>query len=118
MSRTLSIKHGSRGTGDWASGWHLVTIHSAKYSDWEGNKFLNLTFKDYPENFNLRLYAKIGTNGEEFVIGNPINSKIVGKISTCLTCDEIIFGSLIPYPISNNGTFTKSSKIAPSLFKK
>ena len=47
---------------------------------------------------------------EELAIGNPANSKIVGKISTCLTCDEIIFGYLMQYPMNNSGAFIRSSK--------
>jgi len=70
MSRTLTVRTGGGGGHSWESGWHELTIDHAKYGDWQGNKFLELTFEDYPKNFTLRLYAKIGTNGEEFVIGN------------------------------------------------
>ena len=130
MSRTLSIKHGSRGAGDWASGWHLVTIHSAKYGDWEGNKFLNLTFKDYPENFNLRLYAKIGTNGEEFVIGNLFRfanagiEEVLDDGSVDTTVVKInddphnLVGKEINVLFFKKGEYTEIySSIAPTVFK-
>ena len=36
------------------------------------SKFLEIGFKDYPDNFTLRIYAKVGKDGEEFVIGNVL----------------------------------------------
>lgn len=65
--RTLTVK---KGTGtDYATGWHTLTISSAKYGDWEGKKFLDVWFDGYSENFTMRVYEKIGKDGEEFAIG-------------------------------------------------
>ena len=66
--RTLTVKQNSG--GNWGAGWHELTISTAKYGDYNGSKFLELGFKDYPENFTLRIYAKKGKDGEEFAIGN------------------------------------------------
>ena len=66
--RTLTVKQ-STGT-TWSTGWHELTVNAAKYGDYNGSKFIELGFKDYPENFTLRVYAKKGKDGEEFAIGN------------------------------------------------
>ena len=65
--RTLTVKQGG---SSWGTGWHTLTVSTAKYGTYNESKFLELGFKDYPENFTLRIYAKIGKDGEEFVIGN------------------------------------------------
>jgi hypothetical protein len=66
--RTLTVKQNSG--GNWGAGWHELTVSTAKYGDYNGSKFLELGFKDYPDNFTLRIYAKKGKDGEEFAIGN------------------------------------------------
>ena len=65
--RTLTVKQGG---SIWTTGWHTLTVSTAKYGDYNGSKFLEIGFKDYPDNFTLRIYAKVGKDGEEFVIGN------------------------------------------------
>ena len=65
--RTLTIKQGG---SLWSTGWHTLTVSTAKYGDYNGSKFLEIGFKDYPDNFTLRIYAKVGKDGEEFAIGN------------------------------------------------
>ena len=64
--RTMTLKKG--GT-DFGPGWKTVTVKTAKYGDWEGKKFLDLTFESYPDTLNDRVYATTGKNGEEFAIG-------------------------------------------------
>ena len=49
-------------------GWRTVTINKATYDTYNGDKVLDLWFDDLPENMNARVYAKLGNNGEEFVI--------------------------------------------------
>ena len=68
--RTLTTRTSGGGQYDFANGWHTVTIKAAKYGDWNGNKFLEMAFQDYPDTFTLRVYAKNSANGEEFAIGN------------------------------------------------
>ena len=65
--RTLTVKSG--GGNSFAPGWHLVTITTAQYGDFEGTQFIDTTFQDFPESFNMRIYSKHGTDGEEFAIG-------------------------------------------------
>ena len=126
--RTLTVRKGS-GT-NYSTGWHTLTISNAKYGDWEGNKFLNLTFKDYPENFNLRLYAKIGTNGEEFVIGNLFRfanagiEEVLDDGSVDTTVVKInddphnLVGKEINVLFFKKGEYTEIySSIAPTVFK-
>ena len=66
--RTLTVKGGGGGNS-FAPGWHHVIIDTAKYGDFEGTQFLDVTFEGFPESFNLRTYAKHGKDGEEFAIG-------------------------------------------------
>jgi len=65
--RTLTVKQGG---SNWATGWHTLTVSKAKYGNYNESKFLEVGFKDYPDNFTLRIYAKVGKDGEEFAIGN------------------------------------------------
>ena len=67
MSRTLTIRKG--GTGQYTPGWHTVTISKAKYGKFEDSRFIDVWFNDFADTFKLRMYAKIGRDGEEFVIG-------------------------------------------------
>ena len=65
--RTLTVR---KGTGtNYSTGWHTLTISNAKYGDYNGAKFLDVWFDSYPENFTMRVYEKVGTDGEEFAIG-------------------------------------------------
>ena len=65
--RTLTVR---KGTGtNYSIGWHTLTISNAKYGDYEGNKFLDIWFDGYGENFTMRVYEQLGKNGEEFAIG-------------------------------------------------
>ena len=65
--RTLTVRKGSG--SNYTTGWHILTISDAKYGDFEGNKFLDVWFDGYSEHFTMRVYEKIGKEGEEFAIG-------------------------------------------------
>ena len=65
--RTLTVRKGSG--VNYGTGWHTLTISNAKYGDFEGNKFLDVWFDGYSENFTMRVYEKKGSDGEEFAIG-------------------------------------------------
>jgi len=67
MSRTLTLP---KGGGLFTEGWHTVKISKAEYGDWQDTKYIDVWFDGYPENFNMRIYEKIGKDGEEFAIGN------------------------------------------------
>ena len=64
--KTMTIKKGSG--SKIRPGWQTATISKAKYETYNGDKVLDLWFKDLPENLNARVYSKSGENGEEFVI--------------------------------------------------
>tara|TARA_R100000458_G_C8190443_1_gene184328 strand:- start:197 stop:721 length:525 start_codon:yes stop_codon:yes gene_type:complete len=69
MARTFTLP--KKGTGQWSEGWHTVTINKAEYGELDnGSKYIDVWFNDYPTNFNMRIYAKVGKDGEEFAIGN------------------------------------------------
>jgi len=68
MARTFTLP--KKGSGNWAEGWHTLTISKAAYGKWNDTTYIDVWFKDYPENFNMRIYAKIGKDNEEFAIGN------------------------------------------------
>ena len=65
--RTLTVRKGSG--NQYVTGWHTLAISNAKYGDYEGNKFLDVWFDGYSEHFTMRVYEKIGKDGEEFAIG-------------------------------------------------
>tara|TARA_R100000808_G_C2148243_1_gene156357 strand:- start:1382 stop:1906 length:525 start_codon:yes stop_codon:yes gene_type:complete len=68
MARTLTVRKGN-GANPYSEGWHRVTISSAKYGEWNGSKFLDVCFEGYSEKCNMRVYEKMGKDGEEFAIG-------------------------------------------------
>ena len=70
MPITMTIKKGS-GSGNFKQGWSEVTVTSAKYGSLDnGSKYIDVKFKDYPDSFNMRMYAKTSKTGEEFAIAN------------------------------------------------
>ena len=82
MTRTLTVKSGGTGT-NYNVGWHTVTVSKANYGDWNGTKYIDVYFNDYPDNFNMRVYAKQGKDGEEFAIGQIYrfaNAGITGSL--------------------------------------
>ncbi|HIJ12068.1 TPA: hypothetical protein HA278_08485 [Candidatus Woesearchaeota archaeon] len=128
--RTLTTRKNTGGTFDFATGWHTVEITHAKYGDWNGSKFLELSFKDYPETFTLRIYAKHGTDGEEFAIGNVFrfaNAGIEevmdagGEDNVVIKIDdsvEHLTGHHLNVLFYKEGEYTRAySSIAPTLFK-
>ena len=66
MSRTISI--GEVGS-NYDAGWHELTIRAAKYGKHEDSAYIDVWFEDYPDNFNMRTWAKESKeNGEEWCI--------------------------------------------------
>ena len=68
MVRTLTVKTG--GGSSFSTGWHTKLINKAEYGDYNGTKYLDVWFDDFPESLNLRVYEKKNASGEEFAIGN------------------------------------------------
>jgi len=128
MARTMTIRKGSG--IDYNPGWHEVTISKAKYGDWEGTKFLDMWFEGYADNFNLRVYAKEGTNGEEFAIGRifrfanaGIEEILEGADGNMMvkmndTSEELIGNKLNVYFYKNEDGYSRILPvIAPTTFK-
>ena len=67
---TMTVKKG-KSSGNFEPGWHKVAARSASYGTLEnGAKYIDVYFNEYPDTFNLRVYAKTNKDGEEFAIAN------------------------------------------------
>ena len=125
--RTLTLKQNTGST--WATGWHELTISTAKYGDYNGSKFLELAFNDYPENFTLRIYAKKGKDGEEFAIGNVFRFANAGitevlegtggdKVVKLDDSAENMVGQSLNIFFYKDGDYTRAySSVAPTVFE-
>ena len=86
-------------------------------------------FDEYPENFNMRVYAKIGTDGEEFAIGQVyrfanagISSSLEGpdgtKIIKMDDSAQALLGKKMNVYFYKDGKYSRPlSQIAPTLFE-
>ncbi len=123
--RTLTVKKGS---SNWATGWHELTIKTAKYGTYDDSKFLELGFDNYPEHFTLRIYAKKGKNGEEFAIGNVYRFANAGitevlegtggdKVVKIDDSAEEMVGRVLNILFYKDGEYTRAySSVAPTVF--
>ena len=124
--RTLTVKQGG---SIWSTGWHTLTVSTAKYGDYSGSKFLELGFKDYPDNFTLRIYAKVGKDGEEFAIGNVFRYANAGitevlegtggdKVVKLDDSTEQLVGKQLNIFFYKDGEYTRAySSVAPTVFE-
>ena len=124
--RTLTVKQGG---SIWTTGWHELTVSTAKYGDYNGSKFLELGFKDYPDNFTLRIYAKVGKDGEEFAIGNVYRFANAGitevlegtgkdKVVKLDDSAEQMVGKQLNVFFYKDGEYTRAySSVAPTIFE-
>ena len=124
--RTLTVKQGG---SSWATGWHTLTVSTAKYGTYNESKFLELGFKDYPDNFTLRIYAKVGTDGEEFVIGNVFRFANAGitevlegtggdKVVKLDDSAKQMVGKQLNIFFYKDGDYTRAySSVAPTVFE-
>ena len=70
MAITMTVKKGT-GSGNFEPGWYEVGISKASYGTLDnGAKYIDVWFDEYPDTFNLRMYAKTNKEGEEFAIDN------------------------------------------------
>ena len=124
--RTLTVKQGG---SLWSTGWHTLTVSTAKYGDYNGSKFLEIGFKDYPDNFTLRIYAKVGKDGEEFVIGNVFRFANAGitevlegtggdKVVKLDDSAKEMIGKQLNIFFYKDGDYTRAySSVAPTVFE-
>ena len=83
--RTLTLP--KKGNNVWTEGWHTVVITKAKYGEYNDSKYIDVWFKGYPDNFNMRVYEKKNKSGEEFAIGSVFRFANAG-ISDALDSTE------------------------------
>ena len=77
----LNIKVNTSGS-DFTEGWHEVVIASADAGDWNGTKFIDLRFTDFPESLKCRIWsAKNKETGEDFGLGNLFYYAVAGITS-------------------------------------
>jgi hypothetical protein len=126
--RTMTIKSGG-GNNQYSKGWHELTISKAKYNEWNGTKCIDIYFNDYPDNFNMRVYAKEGKNGEEFAIGQVyrfanagISSALEGQDGTKVVkmddSEEALAGKKVNVYFYKDGKYSRAlSKVAPTEFQ-
>ena len=126
--RTLTIKSGGTGT-DYMTGWHELLVSKAEYGEWNGSKCIDVYFDGYPENFNMRVYAKTGTDGEEFAIGQVyrfanagISSALEGQDGTKIVkmddSEEALTGKKVNVYFYKDGKYSRAlGKIAPTEFQ-
>ena len=80
--KTMSM---STGAGLYNEGWHEVTIRQATEGVWKGpkseSKYIDLLFKDYADNMNLRIYeVRNRETNEEFKLVNVFRYAMAGII--------------------------------------
>ena len=67
--KTMTV--GSSGNADYSIGWKELMINKAKYGEYNGKKYLDIYFDEYPDNFHCRVYEAINKKTqEEFQISN------------------------------------------------
>jgi len=65
------LKLSTKEVGNYPTGWHKVTIAKATDGDFDGTRYIDLQFKDLPENLKCRVWSAVNaTTGEDFGIGN------------------------------------------------
>ena len=125
--RTLTVK--KTGGSLWTTGWHQLTVNNSKYGDYNGSKFIELSFVDYPDNFTLRIYAKLGKDGEEFAIGNVFRFANAGitevlegtggdKVVKLDDSAQNMSGKSLNVFFYKDGEYTRAySSVAPTVFE-
>ena len=126
MARTFTLP--KKGSGNWSEGWHTLTISKAQYGEWTGTKFIDVWFDGYPENFNMRIYAKVGKDGEEFAIGNVYRFANAGitevlegtggdKVVKIDDSEGQMVGTKLNILFYKDGEYTRAySSVAPTTF--
>ena len=127
MVRTLTVKTG--GGSSFSTGWHTKLINKAEYGDFNGTKYLDVWFDDFPESLNMRVYEKKNATGEEFAIGNlfryanaGITSALEGANNTkVIKLDdsaEALIGKNINVYVHKDGKYSRVlNQCAPTEFE-
>jgi len=127
MVRTLTVKTG--GGSSFSTGWHTKLISKAEYGDFNGTKYLDVWFDDFPESLNMRVYEKKNATGEEFAIGNlfryanaGITSALEGANNTKVIklddSSEALIGKNINVYVHKDGKYSRVlNQCAPTEFE-
>jgi len=128
MARTFTLP--KKGTGQWNEGWHTVTIEKAEYGTLDnGSKYIDVWFEKYPDNFNMRVYAKQGKDGEEFAIGNVFRFADAGITEALEGADgntvvklndeaEELIGKKLNIFLYRDGKYSRAlTNVAPTVFE-
>ena len=68
---------------NYPTGWHTVTIDRADDGKFDESRYIDLFFKDHPENLKCRVWSAVnGTTGEDFGIGNLFHYANAGITSS------------------------------------
>ena len=67
MAITLTVKSGGSAVKE---GWHEATIKKAEYGEYNGSKYLDVWFHEFPDGLNMRVYETMDNQGNEFAIGS------------------------------------------------
>ena len=127
MVRTLTVKTG--GGSSFSTGWHTKLINKAEYGDYNGTKYLDVWFDDFPESLNMRVYEKKNAEGEEFAIGNlfryanaGITSALEGQGGTKVIklddSSEALIGKRLNVYVHKDGKYSRVlNQCAPTEFE-
>ena len=75
----LSVSEG----GNYPTGWQTVTVSSATEGEFNGTRYIDLHFKDLPENLKCRIWSAVNKDtGEDFGIGNLFHYADAGITET------------------------------------
>ena len=127
MVRTLTVKTG--GGSSFSTGWHTKLISKAEYGDYNGTKYLDVYFDEFPESLNMSVYEKKNTEGEEFAIGNffrfsnaGITSALEGANNTKIIklddSPEALIGKNVNVYVHKDGKYSRVlNQCAPTEFE-
>ena len=127
MVRTLTVKTG--GGSSFSTGWHTKLISKAEYGDYNGTKYLDVWFDDFPESLNMRVYEKKNADGEEFARGNlfryanaGITSALEGQGGTKVIklddSPEALIGKNVNVYVHKDGKYSRVlNQCAPTEFE-
>jgi hypothetical protein len=77
--KTMSV---SEGNGQYAAGWHELEISKAEYNEWNDKKVIDIWFKDYSEQFKVRVFSAFSKDtNEEFAIARLFKVANAGIVS-------------------------------------
>tara|TARA_R100000951_G_scaffold115473_1_gene123644 strand:- start:3902 stop:4426 length:525 start_codon:yes stop_codon:yes gene_type:complete len=66
----ITIKESSN--KQFSEGWQSVVVREAEVGDYNGSKFVDLRFTDFPDSLKCRVWEAKNKDGEEFSISNMI----------------------------------------------